>query len=354
MKQLLIAAFLLFTGFAVAQPETTPLKPGPTPEGIIYFLPKTELRFHVLVEETSYRPGIFAKYAERCLQLHDIAQEEEETYRLVDYVIEQTAVRDTSKCFVVKLKGGKNDTAKVHVSDDGILLAVNAEPIKVARHVPFRAAAQAPRTQLRRYLSAEVLAAGSNAKMAELTASQLVELQNRRRQLITGDVDDMPKDARQLQLMIDEIDRQTDAMVALFKGTLTRDTVEHTITLCPEKEVSREVLFRLSRHLGMVDMDDLAGVPYYITIEDLHNTTLDVFQKPENKKNKGFYANVPSRVRLTLHRSDELLGTFYFYMPQFGFMELRGADLFKRYSIHLQLNPLTGAIESLYADVKQK
>ena len=311
---------------AVAQPESTPVKAGRTPEGIIYFLPKTELKFHLLIEKTTYRPGIFAKYAERYLQLSEIEQAEEETYRLIDCVVEQTAVRDTSKCFAVRFKGGKCETAEVHVSEDGILQAINAEPLKAPRYVPFTPSAKRSQPQSRRYLSAEILAAGSTAKVAELTASQLVDLQLHRRQLITGEADDMPKDARQLQLMLDEIDRQADAMEALFRGTLTRDTIAHVITVCPEKEVSKDVLFR---------------------------TTPDIFEKPLDKKNRGIYANVPGRIRVSLHRNDEQLCSFEFLAPQFGFLELRGADLFKRFQTHLQMNPLTGAIESLHADPKK-
>ena len=353
MRQLLTTAFLFFAAMAVAQPESTPVKAGRTPEGIIYFLPKTELKFHLLIEKTTYRPGIFAKYAERYLQLSEIEQAEEETYRLIDCVVEQTAVRDTSKCFAVRFKGGKCETAEVHVSEDGILQAINAEPLKAPRYVPFTPSAKRSQPQSRRYLSAEILAAGSTAKVAELTASQLVDLQLHRRQLITGEADDMPKDARQLQLMLDEIDRQADAMEALFRGTLTRDTIAHVITVCPEQEVSKDVLFRLSRHIGLVDKDDLSGVPYYMTIEDLHHTTPDIFEKPLDKKNRGIYANVPGRIRVSLHRNDEQLCSFEFLAPQFGFLELRGADLFKRFRTHLQMNPLTGAIESLHADPKK-
>lgn len=353
MKKVFTAAFLLLASSAFAQPESVPVKGGRTPEGVVYFLPKTELRFHVLVEKTTYRPGPFAKYAERFLQLREIEQEEQKTYRLVDMAIEQTAVRDTSKCFSVKLKGGKCETAEVHVNEDGILMAVNAQPMKVPSYVPFRPAAKRLQPQTRRYLSAEMLAAGSTAKMAELTASQLVELQYRRRQLITGEADDMPKDAKQLQLMLDEIDRQADAMEALFRGYLTRDTVEHTIMMCPEKEVNKDVLFRLSRHIGLVDKDDLAGVPYYISIEDLHHTSQELFEKPLDKKNRGFYANVPGRIRVSLYGDEEMLGSYELLVPQFGFLELRGADQFKHYTTHLQLNPLTGAVESLVADPKK-
>ena len=86
--------------------------------------------------------------------------------------------------------------------------------------------------------------------------------------------------------MIDEIDKQREVLMTLFTGTVTRDTVEQTIVVCPEKEVEREVIFRLSKKLGLVDKDDLSGVPYYMTIEDMHRTTFQKYDIPENKKAK--------------------------------------------------------------------
>jgi hypothetical protein len=85
----------------------------------------------------------------------------------------------------------------------------------------------------------------------------------------------------------------------------------------------------------------------------LHHTSQELFEKPLDKKNRGFYANVPGRIKVSLQSGEEMLGTFEFLVPQFGFLELRGADLFKHYTTHLQLNPLTGAVESLVADPKK-
>ena len=37
--------------------------------------------------------------------------------------------------------------------------------------------------------------------------------------------------------------------------------------------MKREVIFRINRQLGLVDKDDFSGVPFYVTIEDLHQQT---------------------------------------------------------------------------------
>jgi hypothetical protein len=137
-------------------------------------------------------------------------------------------------------------------------------------------------------------------------------------------------------------------------GTTTCDTTEQHIALCPEREMKREVIFRISKPLGLVDKDDLSGIPFYLTIEDLHKQSQQQYDYPENKKDGGFYANVPGFVRLTLYREDRQLATYEYPLAQFGFTELRGGSLFKKYPTHLKLNPITGAVEKLQAEIPEK
>ena len=63
----------LFTSYA--QTSTSSYQPGVTPEGMVYFLPKTAVRIVVQVEKTTYTPGEFCKYADRYLRLKDVESE---------------------------------------------------------------------------------------------------------------------------------------------------------------------------------------------------------------------------------------------------------------------------------------
>ncbi len=353
-KKYIFALPLLLVGtIAMAQAVSTPMKPGRTPEGVVYFLPKTAFRFNLLVEKKTYTPGEFCKYAEKFLRLPGVGQEEETTHTIVRYGVTSVGVRDTSKCFAVNLKG-RCATAEVKLSDDGVLLAVNAEPEKQETVSAFQPGKKQPPLNPRQYLGAEILSAGSKAKMAELTAELIVEVQNHRQQLVTGEAEDAPTDKEQLQLMLDQLDREHEALMSLFLGTTTRDTVEQVFTVCPEKEVQREVVFRLNKKLGFVDKDDLSGVPYYMTVEDLHHTTLQKYDTPENKKDGGFFVNVPGRIKLTLQREDRPLCSFDLYAAQFGFVELHSGTLFKRYVTHMTLDPVTGSVCTLRADMPVK
>ena len=207
----IIAALLLF------------LSIGLPSEGQTYYLPKTAVRFHLLIEKQTYTPGDFAAYAERYLHMGNIQQQEQVSHRVVNCQLTTAGVRDTTKCYTLRLKG-KGEAADVRLSDDGILLAVNAEPVQPS-NTPAYSPQSKPRQQSpKKFLSAEVLSAGSTAKMAELTVQQMLDLREHRQQLATGEAEDMPNDEKQLQLMLQQIDQQHDALMTLFTGTIRRDT----------------------------------------------------------------------------------------------------------------------------------
>ena len=202
-------------------------------------------------------------------------------------------------------------------------------------------------------MSEEILAAGSTAKMAELIAQDIYEIRESRNLLVRGQADNMPKDGEQLRLMLNQLDLQDRAMTSLFTGTTVCDTTEQTFTIVPDKPVSRDVLFRFSQKLGLVDKDDLSGVPYYISVEDLQTVPAaePVDPKKKSKQVSGIYVNIPGRLRSTISNTQETVMTNEFPAGQFGHVELLSGALFnKRYTTRLWLNPISGAVERLEAD----
>ena len=209
----------------------------------------------------------------------------------------------------------------------------------------------------------EILSCGSTAKMAEMTAHEIYDLRENRTLLIKGQADFMPQDGRQMELMLNELDRQDHALSSLFVGTTQRDTVEHVLWVDPSAftlpSSTRQVLFRLSQVKGLVDADDLSGAPYYISIDDI--TQLPAEENSKEKKSflnlkktnttAGIYVNVPGRLRVTLYEGITPILTEEHPAPQFGQTMLLSANLFnKRYATRLLLDPLTGAMLRLDAD----
>lgn len=350
MKRLLIAFFTFYFSHLAAQTVTVPYQPGITSEGAVYFLPKTAIRITVQIEKTTYTPGDFCKYADRYLRLRDVPTEPSVTYRITSIRQEATSVADTNKRFAVKFDP-KSVAANIALSDDGVLMAINATPKPTVLQQPFKPAPCPEPVNPRQYMSEEILAAGSTAKMAELTAQDIYEIRESRNLLTRGQADYMPKDGAQLQLMLNQLDMQDRSLTSLFAGTTQKDTLEKSMTIVPNKESKQSLLFRFSKKLGLVDDDDLAGVPYYINVKSSTPQPSDSVEAPPvddkkrySKKYKGFFVNVPTKAEVSLYQGDQFLDSFEKPFAQFGTLELRDGQLFKRYITHMQLDPATGAV----------
>ena len=203
-------------------------------------------------------------------------------------------------------------------------------------------------------MNEETLAAGSTAKMAELTAQDIYEIRESRNLLVRGQADNMPKDGEQLRLMLNQLDIQDRALTSLFIGTYDKDTIQQVFTIVPSKSNYREVVFRFSEKLGLVDSDDLAGVPYYISIEDLKTVPKPEPVDPKKKLKTvyGIFVNIPGRLRSTVSNAQGIIATDEFPAGQFGNVELLSGALFnKRYTTRLRLDPLSGAIDLLDAEL---
>ena len=346
---------------ALAQTAVSSYMPGVTSEGAVYCLPKTGVRITIHVEKTTYTPGDFCKYAERYLRLMNVSEQPSVSYRIVGIQQEPFAVADTSKMYAIKFDA-RTAASNIRLSDDGILLAINApSSLPKGEESPANGGARRPSSPSgrpggvppRQYLSEEILSAGSTAKMAELTAQDIYEIRESRNLLTRGQADYMPKDGEQLRLMLSQLEQQDRALTSLFAGITVSDTTEFSFTVIPDKVIKRDILFRFSQKLGLVDSDDLAGVPYYITIENLSTVpqpeTID--PKKKGKQQPGVYVNVPGRMRSTIADATKTLVSNEYPAGQFGNVELLSGALFnKRYTTHLLLHPISGAVDRLDAE----
>ena len=356
MRRFLSTLFVVSCSLHVfSQTLVASYHPGVTSEGAIYYLPKTALRITVQVERSSFTPGEFCKYAERYLRMKDVITEPAINYSIITIQQEPVAVADTSKCYAIKFDA-RTSACNVRLSADGILLGINTDD-KIA--TPWSSAVNQKkngRKELinpRSYLSEEILAAGSTAKMAELIAQEIYEIRESRNLLTRGQADYMPKDGEQLRLMLNKLEEQNLALTSLFTGVTVSDTTEYTFTITPNKDIENQILFRLSDKLGIVDADDLAGVPYYINIENLKTVPpVEVIDpKKKQKQANGVYVNIPGKLRSTISNVQGMMVSNEFPAGQFGNVELLSGALFnKRYTTHLQLHPISGAVEKLQAD----
>lgn len=357
MKRILFAAVLLVAFNAAVTAQTTTYTPGVSADGAVYFLPKTVLRVAIRVETTVYTPGELCKYAEKYLKMKDVSQEPSTTCRVVAMDLTTYGVADTAKCYTMKLNP-KSAATNVRLSDGGVLLAINTDPKKMETPVVFAPSKREEQVNPKQYLNEEILEAGSTAKTAELTALEIYDIRDSRNMLTRGQADFMPTDGEQLRLMLAQLDKQDRALTSLFTGTTVTDTAEYVVEICPEDEIDKVCFFRLSNKLGVVDNDDLAGAPFYISVDDMHAVPAAGAPADGGKKSaktEGVYVNVPGKVRVTIYQGVVEAGCWDIYAAQFGYVDLLSNDLFYKHpATKLTLNPATGSILKLDAELPTK
>ena len=319
-------------------------------EGTSYYLPKTAMKFTLTVEKTQYEPGQFAGYAQRYMKQDDVQLEASTTYRIVDTRMHNIAMPDTAKHFTLSLDK-RYTISTVERTDNGQLLAINAEPKRVTEPTPFVPARKPRALNPRDFMNEDMLTAGSTAKMAQLIAQEIYDIRDSRNQLQRGQAEFMPADGQQLRIMMDGLNTQERALRQVFEGTTVKDTTEVTLVFVPTENVDRQLFFRFSRHFGLVDNDDLSGVPYYITVYTDAKATDDGEAQKKEKKDKddiGLVVNTPQKVRATLYCENKVVDSYEFNAGQFGGTEsLSGALFGKKLTTQIVLNPITGGIETI-------
>ena len=346
---LFVVCFLAAFSTAAAQTSVLPYTPGITAEGVTYYLPRTELSITITATCTTRNPGELCAYAERYLKLNDVIKEKQTNWVIDNIQITPFGSPDTSRVYSIPLKKG-TVAPLATLTKSGLILSINT----TTEETPLPKDPGINKTtknalDSKNYLSQEILYAGSISKMAELTANEIYDLRESRTELSKGEADNMPKDGEQLKLMIQQLNLQEEALLQLFKGTEEKTTRSFTITYNPAKIVKKDILFRFSDQLGVVDKDNLAGEPIYIDITDQHSVPNE---QPNPKKKKtdeqAVRYCVASDAAVKVYSRTTKYCDLVTPLAQFGRVEVLSNELFnKRTSTQVLFNQETGTLKQV-------
>lgn len=329
-KNILFAAALMVSVHAAAQTEVMAGVMRGKEYGVTYMLPKTQIEIALTVSKHVKTPGDFYKYADRYLRLKNVTAEKQEYWTLDKINTRTVGTPDKEKVYFVKLKD-KTVAPLMELTRDGIVRSINLPVSKQGESVPMTRLTPAAETvDPRQYLTEEILLASSNAKMAELVAREIYNIRDSRNALLRGEEDNMPKDGEQLKLMLESLEKQEKALMSMFTGSEKVETKVVEISILPEA-MTNEVAFRFSRFRGVVDMDDLSGEPYYITITNLSTPAITGVEAPK-KEPEGVAYNVPGRARIELKKDNQSIYREELPVTQFGTTEYLAPVLFNKSS----------------------
>lgn len=359
MKSILTIAVAAAIGLAPAAAQTTQkLTATKASEyGLIYNLPLTGLEVTLAAEKTVRTPGEFCQYARKYLNADPILTPSV-SWRITDAVITPTAIPDDASRYLVTLKGGNG--TYIMVSAEGFPLSINDdgyEPDDATRQLPAPvdlSPSILESAEARQAVTPEMIQSRSSAKRAELAAAKIYELRTVRNEIISGQADAMPADGDAMKTALARIDRQEEALTAMFLGTVQTSVEVRTYqAILPDTPdaPARSVVARLSALDGLVSPDDLSGAPVYLTVTPTSRGTLPLNDKGVEKSfpKGGIAYRIPGTATAELTFDGSRIAEAEFDVAQYGVVFGLDPGMFtdRKAPSYLHFRPLTGAILEL-------
>ena len=350
MKQLMIivAALLMAVGYTNAQVVRE------NEAAVVYYMPKTELVIHIDYEVVTQTPGVFYQYAERYLGAEEIIMENNTNCQLRAVRIATESSADTERAYKVTAQKGIN-TQLVSLSEDGRLVGYGIENASLQfsersqgelQNGSKAAYSLEAKSEELMPLLEEQFMAGSVAKMAEGAAKQIYRIRETRLNILAGDVEHVPADGKAMELVLNELDKQEQALVALFVGKTQVTHHTHAVRYVPGESVEKEVVCRLSAHNGIVDKNDLSGEPLYLTLAAKKQTLLPAGYIDKNTPLLSqIHYNLPGEAQVTLTFKGKQMAEQTVAVAQYGVAVPLVQDLFDGKAIpKIKISAETGNI----------
>lgn len=321
--------------------------------GITYSLPKTSLIVEAEVTKVTCKVGPYYKYAEKYLGVNDVITADNVYYELGKISLINKGVPDPDNTYIVEFKAG-TVAPYAYLTEDGLLCSINAEyeaPEVPQENEPEKKRKGAVKVTDASVFSEELLMAATTARQAEVAAKQIYRIRESRLNILTGDADNLPPDGEAMRLVIQQLEEQEQALINLFTGVRIKETNTYDVTIVPFDNLEKEVLFRFSPQLGIVDADDLGGAPVYMNLTAINRApTLEPKEAEKKEKSlKGIVYNVPGKalVEISLHKKD--LYKSEVQVTQFGTREGLAPVMFedKKAPVKVYFYPETGAIKQI-------
>lgn len=358
MRKLLIYFSMLAvaaTASAQATKKITATKNGDY--GLTYTLPKTVVDITVETETTIKTPGEFYKYAKKYINVSDpIAKPSEQTV-VKSVIITTHGEADPDRRYLMTFKGG--EAPYIIVDSEGMPLSINSEKEAVMEEIEYPKAIEAQPTPLeteaaQQVVSEEMLQSRSSAKRAELAAAQIYALRQSRTDLITGQSDNMPPDGKAMQIVMDNIDAQEAALVAMFVGTTKTYTQVGSFSYVPTDDVKDLIIARISSTEGIVDADDLSGAPLYLSLEITERGKFPLNEKgePISFPKNGVAYCIPGKATVSISFDGKEVAEKRIDVAQFGVDYGLNPSSFtnKKQPAYVIFNPSTGAVVEMGAN----
>jgi len=357
MKRICILFYILLT-VSLLNAQTKVIKMSATKStdyGVTYFLPKTVLTVHASYSKTTQKAGPYARFAEKYLGLKEqsVVLEDQVYYALNKISVGSKGIVDKDASYLVEFKS-KTTSPFVYLTEDGFICTINAEylpePVdndKITTALPNRESTSLSQS----IFTEEYLTAGSVTKKAEVVAKQIYKLRESRTDILTGEAENAPRDGEGMKIVLANLEAQEKSLVELFTGTTSVESFDAEFEIEPLSDIDKEVLFRFSKYIGVVDPDDLSGSPVYINVKNLYITEEPEITDPKRKvkETQSIVYNLPGKAEVEVFYGVNAMYKNTFQIAQFGSKQILAPSLFddKKTPVKIYFYPETGAIKQI-------
>lgn len=277
--------------------------------GVVYTLPQTEYQVTLTLLHKCFTPGELAPWAAKYLG-KEVEVQERNYYELQDVKVQTIGVADSSKRYVVAFDK-KSIAPFVSLMPNGVLYSINGAVAPKLESMPQDTSYPLPDRQMPA-LSQEYSLATTPSKRAELAASYLYEVREYAMSIVSGSVEQMPKDGESMRLILDKLRTEEKRALRLFEGDTTYRIETLTYRIVPEdRDINDRLLCRISQQWGLVTNDDLSGDALTFSLRILERSPeLDPKERQRREKLEGIIYNIPGLGELSLYfKGKQVLST---------------------------------------------
>ena len=361
MKKLgIVLAFMLCaltTAWAQIVTENEP--------AVVYYSPKNYVVVDFTYSVTTYEVGIYAQYAEELLGIRDVVLENKTVYALDKVQFNTRTVADLDRPHKIIFEADA-PTQLITLNDKGILKGYNLSAIaqskpensqnRLTRHNRETIESRQSRDNVMPFTE-EVLEAKSIQAQAQAVAKQLFRLRETRLYLLSGEVEHAPADGVAMKSVLEELDKQEAALVALFTGkinTKQRHERKEYLPACGEKATEIHHLY-FSEENGFTSSDNIDADSIAIILRSEPQKALQqvVTEQPKGKKSSAptpsqIVYNLPGQCLAIVRFKAQTLGEKTLPIAQLGVDVPLAKELFTGKELPIiRFNEKTGNIESI-------
>ncbi len=320
LKQLALSVAFIISCSVMGLAQTDVVRYSATEygrEGVVYYLPKSQLDIALSLVKTSIVPGEYAAYAPLLLG-QKAPVERQESYRIERAEVRSVGVPDEHYSYQVEFKASQ-PYSYVALTKTGILAGINGEPIPLQKELD-----PSPFTPMREVVEPmfprEYALATSLGKRAQIAATYLFSLREDLMNLLSGKSEYAPREGEAYTMAVARLEAQIAAVERLFVGTTTQEVETQHYRIEPEEEIHQRIIARFSPVVGLLPATSREGTPITLDLKATRRAPLLSAEElaKQERKLRGIIYNVPGAALVQIRIQSQILTETDLSITQFG------------------------------------